>query len=146
MLNSEEIIEAQQRAKEYHEMADEHCPTGGLLLGDESPSEEKTVPEPNTFECPDHLSDRARAEWNRISIEQKATLTPADAPALAAYCAAYGRWVEAEEKIQEFGVIVQNKAKNPMQNPYVAVAQQSLSTMRDFLTLLQHKAAKNTVF
>ncbi|HEX3739432.1 MAG TPA: phage terminase small subunit P27 family [Terriglobales bacterium] len=87
--------------------------------------------------CPDHLSQSARAEWNRmVSVEE---ITPEDAPALAAYCAAYGRWADAEEKIQEFGVVIQNKSKNPIQNPYVAVAQQSLSIMHKFLSLLQHK-------
>ena len=145
MLNSEEIIEAQQRANEFREIAEEHCSDGGLLLGDEPRVEHGTTPTPNGIICPDHLSDRARNEWDRISLERQDSLTPADAPALAAYCAAYGRWVEAEEKIRKHGLIVENKAKNPIQNPYLAVAQQSLGIMQSFLTLLQHRT-QNTVF
>jgi hypothetical protein len=36
MLNNDEMIEAQKRAKEYREMAEEYCPRGGFLFGDEN--------------------------------------------------------------------------------------------------------------
>lgn len=35
MWTNEEIIEAQKRAREYREMAEEYCPRGGFLFGDE---------------------------------------------------------------------------------------------------------------
>lgn len=97
--------------------------------------------------APEHLSTIARAEWDRLVLEQKDTLTFTDAPALAAYCAAYGRWVEAEKRIQESGTVVKDKAGKVMTNPYVAIAEQSLSIMHRFLSLLQHKQSdSNAVF
>lgn len=98
--------------------------------------------------CPEHLSETARTEWNRITIEQRESLTSADTPALAAYCTAYARWIEAEQQIQKSGTVVKtSKDSKPVPNPYLAVSKQALDIMRDFLTLLQHKAtAQNTVF
>lgn len=91
--------------------------------------------------CPDHLSELARSEWNRIAAEHPT----ADTTTLAAYCAAYGRWVDAEQNIQKFGVVVKTKSGSPQTNPYVAVAEQSLNTMHKFLGLLNHTDSR-TVF
>jgi len=138
--NEEEILEARQRSREWREMMEEHCPQGGALLGDE-PIEEAVQVTSSLMPCPNHLSEAARSEWNRISADQKDALSPADAPALAAYCVAYERWTDAELKIQEHGTIIKNKAGNAVPNPYVTVAQQSLDVMHKFLTLLQHNQA-----
>jgi P27 family predicted phage terminase small subunit len=91
--------------------------------------------------CPDHLSELARLEWNRIAAQHPT----ADSTTIAAYCAAYGRWVEAEQKINEFGVVIKAKSGNAQTNPYVAVAEQSLNTMHKFLALLNHTDSR-TVF
>ena len=85
--------------------------------------------------CPNHLSEIARQEWNRIATDHPT----ADTTTLAAYCAAYGRWVDAEQKINEFGVVIKTKSGNAQTNPYVAIAEQSLNIMHKFLGLLNHK-------
>jgi P27 family predicted phage terminase small subunit len=96
----------------------------------------------STPTCPEHLGELARLEWNRIAAEH----ATADPTTLAAYCAAYGRWVDAEQKINEFGVVIKTKGSDKAQtNPYVAVAEQSLNTMHKFLSLLNHTDSK-TVF
>jgi P27 family predicted phage terminase small subunit len=93
----------------------------------------------HTMICPEHLSEFARAEWDRmISVEQ---ITPADEPALAAYCAAYGRWKDAEVNIQKHGTILKNKAGNAVANPYISVAETSMGIMHKFLQLLHGKQA-----
>ena len=33
-MNEQEIVEAERRAREFREMAEEYCPNGGLLFGD----------------------------------------------------------------------------------------------------------------
>ena len=55
--------------------------------------------------CPDHLTVEARAEWDRITIELEklGLLTQLDRAALAVYCQAWGRWVEAERHLAEDG-------------------------------------------
>jgi P27 family predicted phage terminase small subunit len=54
--------------------------------------------------CPTHLSDAARKEWRRLAtpLHDAGILTLADRAALAAYCQAYARWVEAEERLAEW--------------------------------------------
>ncbi len=58
--------------------------------------------------CPAHLCPEARAEWKRISkkLHTLGLLTELDAAALALYCQAYGRWVLAEQKLAEFGLLI----------------------------------------
>lgn len=53
--------------------------------------------------CPAHLDRVARNEWRRLATPmfEAGVLTLADRAALAAYCQAYARWVEAEEKLKE---------------------------------------------
>jgi P27 family predicted phage terminase small subunit len=86
--------------------------------------------------CPRHLSDEAKAEWKRIARELAAIglLTSVDRAALAAYCSAYGRWVEAERGLQKSAaLIVKSPSGQPMQNPFVGVINTAFDQMRKFL-------------
>lgn len=55
--------------------------------------------------CPKHLSTTARTEWRRITVELEklGLISQIDRAALAVYCQAYGRWVQAENKLKELG-------------------------------------------
>jgi P27 family predicted phage terminase small subunit len=44
-------------------------------------------------------------------------LTIIDRAALAAYCQAWGRWVEAEDNIQRFGAVIETSKGLPLVNP-----------------------------
>lgn len=96
----------------------------------------KREPKPTgTPTCPRHLDEEAKKEWKRISAELTTLglLTSVDRAALAAYCAAYSRWVKAEESIQRFGAVIKSpKSGFPIQNPYVSVANTALDHMRKF--------------
>ena len=52
------------------------------------------MPEP-----PDHLNPDSRTEWERVAHDLRAPWLPetVDRAALAVYCAAYARWVQAEQ-------------------------------------------------
>lgn len=52
-------------------------------------------------DAPDHLSKEALEEWGRITplLLDLGLITEIDRAALAAYCQAYGRWVNAERSI-----------------------------------------------
>ena len=85
--------------------------------------------------CPKHLSKAAKAEWKRISADLSAQglLTNVDRAALAAYCAAYARWADAEENVQKFGAVIKSpKSGFPIQNPYVGIVGSALDHMRKF--------------
>lgn len=59
-------------------------------------------------ECPDWLSDEAKAEWARVcpELEQLGVLAFIDRAALAAWCVEWARFVEAEENIREHGIVL----------------------------------------
>jgi P27 family predicted phage terminase small subunit len=88
-----------------------------------------------TAKCPPHLDAEAKKEWKRVSKELEAVglLTTVDRAALAAYCAAWSRWVAAEENIQKFGTVIKApKSGHPMQNPYLTIANTALDHLRKF--------------
>ncbi len=85
---------------------------------------------------PDWLDTEARAEWNRVTVEltDMGMLTLADRAALAAYCTAWSRWVEAEAMVKKFGTIVKSPERGfPMKSPYLSIADQALETMRKLM-------------
>jgi P27 family predicted phage terminase small subunit len=81
-------------------------------------------PLPAIPECPPELSETARREWNRLTGELAALnmITNLDRAALAAYCTAYALWIEANEAIQKFGLMIKSPSGFPVQSPYVAIA------------------------
>ena len=81
---------------------------GKRPLNLDEPQPPKVIPK-----CPKHLDENARKEWRRISLElhRLNLLTIVDRAALAAYCQAWGRWVEAEANIQRFGGVIKTPSK-----------------------------------
>ena len=99
-------------------------------------NDREPVPPDGIPDCPDFLTNEARAEWFRTAkvLKEMQLLTPADRAALAAYCTAYGRWVEAEKQVQKFGTIVKSPNKGfPMKSPYLTVADQAMESMLKFM-------------
>lgn len=99
-------------------------------------NDREPVPPDGIPDCPDFLTDEARAEWFRTAkvLKEMQLLTLADRSALAAYCTAYGRWVEAEQQVQKYGTIVKSPNKGfPMKSPYLTVADQALESMRKLM-------------
>jgi P27 family predicted phage terminase small subunit len=88
--------------------------------------------------CPAHLSATAKAEWKRLarSLNQIGLLTQVDRAALAAYCQAYGRWVEAERKLQETPVLLKTPAGYVQPSPWLAIASKQLELMAKFMAEL----------
>jgi P27 family predicted phage terminase small subunit len=84
-------------------------------------------------DCPEFLDAVAKEEWRRCVkvLAEMGVLTKADRSALAAYCVAYSRWVEAEGLVKKFGTIVKSPEKGfPMKSPYLTVADQAMENMR----------------
>ena len=99
-------------------------------------NDREPVPPDGIPDCPDFLTNEARAEWFRTAkvLKDMQLLTLADRSALAAYCTAYGRWVEAEQQVQKYGTIVKSPNKGfPMKSPYLTVADQALESMRKLM-------------
>ncbi|MCC7424457.1 MAG: phage terminase small subunit P27 family [Planctomycetaceae bacterium] len=104
---------------------------GRRPLNDREPTLQSAMPD-----CPEYLDDVAKAEWFRTAavLREMGLLTRADRTALAAYCVAYARWVEAEAQVKRYGTIVKSPDKGfPMKSPYLTVADQALETMRKLM-------------
>ena len=103
-------------------------------------AEAKVVP--SLPEPPSHLSDEARVEWARVSDElfKVGLLSGVDRAALAAYCQAYARWVQAERAIAEMakrdqltgGLMIKTTNGNAIQNPLVGTANKAAADMVRF--------------
>jgi len=104
---------------------------GKRRLNDREP-----VPPEGLPECPDFLDEEARAEWYRTAavLKEMRLLSRADRSALAAYCTAYSRWVQAEDQVKKHGsVVLSPNKKFPMKSPYLTVADQAMEAMRKFM-------------
>ena len=63
-------------------------------------------------------------------------LSGLDRTALAAYCQAYGRWVEAERKLKETPAILKMPSGYLQQNPWLTIANKQLELMARFMVEL----------
>lgn len=94
----------------------------------------KYEPKPDNTKprCPSHLNASAKAEWKRMAtkLHDIGLLTYIDKAALAAYCQAYGRWVEAEKVVKKTGILYTTEKGNIIQHPSVGVAN---TAMRDMM-------------
>lgn len=93
-------------------------------------------PEPEIPECPSHLNEEAKKEWERIVPElyQLGLMTKIDMSAIAGYCQSYGRWVEAEKLLKEESFIDFSPKGYPMQNPLITISNRALELIHKFLT------------
>lgn len=85
--------------------------------------------------CPAHLCPTAKAEWKRLAAElhRLGILTDMDRAALAAYCQAYGRWVEAERRLKETPLLIKLPSGYIQQSPWLAIANKQLELMHRYL-------------
>lgn len=88
--------------------------------------------------CPDHLMPAARKEWRRLATPmfRAGVLTLADRAALAAYCQAYGRWVEAEEKLQSSPALLKTPSGAIQQSPLISIANKQQELMGRYMAEL----------
>lgn len=87
--------------------------------------------------CPTHICPEGKREWNRVAgrLKKYGLLTTIDRAALAAYCQAYGRWVQAEHELEKTGgdMICYSPNGYPMQNPLISIANGAMKMMLDAL-------------
>lgn len=88
--------------------------------------------------CPAHLSGAARTEWRRLAtpLHEAGLLTLADRAALAAYCQAWARWVEAEEHLSKTPPLLKTPSGYVQQSPWLSVANKQMELMGRYMTEL----------
>lgn len=100
---------------------------GKRPLNDSEPQPRAVIPT-----APKHLDDEARREWRRMAktLHELGLLTEVDRSALAAYCISWSRWVLAEAKVREFGLVLKSPDKGwPVQSPYLPIANRAMEQM-----------------
>lgn len=90
------------------------------------------MPEPKIPKPPDILTGQALAEWKRITVELEklGILTNLDLAALAAYCQAWARWLDAESKLAKTGPVVKAPSGYPMLNPWLSIANKAIQQVQ----------------
>jgi len=87
--------------------------------------------------CPKHLSAEAQKEWRRVAkqLYDLKLLTDVDRAALAAYCQAWARWVQAEKEMatEDFRMITLTEKGYPVLTPWFSVADKAMKQMKVFL-------------
>ena len=103
---------------------------GKRKLNKKEPKPRRSLPQ-----CPRQLGSTAKTEWKRTARElsKLGLLSTIDRAALAAYCASWARWIEAEEKLRKHGTIVKSPNGFPVQSPYLAVANGAMKAMTRLL-------------
>lgn len=88
--------------------------------------------------CPPHLSRHAQNEWRRLAtpLHRMGVLTVCDRAALAAYCQAWARWVEAEEKLAQTPPLLKTPSGYVQQSPWLSIANKQLELMGRYMAEL----------
>ncbi|HEX7119405.1 MAG TPA: phage terminase small subunit P27 family [Longimicrobiales bacterium] len=110
----------------------------------------KTGPKPaqTTPEMPTWMRGEARKEWKRIVPELDALglLAKVDLAVLAMYCAAWGRYCEAEKKLKRHGMTMVSPSGYEQKSPFLTIADKALDQVRRLATELGlSPAARNRV-
>jgi P27 family predicted phage terminase small subunit len=88
--------------------------------------------------CPPHLTPPAAREWRRVArvLRDAGVLTAADTAALAAYCQAWGRWVEAETRLREAPLLYKTPSGHVQQSPWLGIIHKQLELMGRYMVEL----------
>lgn len=87
------------------------------------PAEDLTPPMP--------LFGAASREWNRVApfLHRLGLVTELDLTTLAAYCEAWGRYVDAQADLRAYGAVVEGYRGGLVKNPAAQVARDALADM-----------------
>ena len=88
--------------------------------------------------CPAHLGPSAKAEWKRLArdLNRIGLLTMVDRAALAVYCQSWGRWVEAERKLQDTPPLLKTPAGYIQISPWLTIANKERELMARYMAEL----------
>lgn len=83
---------------------------------------------------PVSMKGEALEEWKRRApqLVTLGLLTELDTPAFIGYCRSWGRYVDAEAKVEKVGEVVSAPSGYPIQNPYRAIANKALEQCKTF--------------
>jgi P27 family predicted phage terminase small subunit len=91
----------------------------------------QTISPSDQLECPPQLPSVAKEEWHRIvgELTVLGVLSKFDRLPLAIYCGAYALWLEANDALQTYGVVIKSPSGYPVPSPYLAIRNRAEDTM-----------------
>lgn len=94
-------------------------------------SDTAKVPPASDITPPMPLYGAASREWYRVApyLHKLGLLTDLDLTTLAAYCEAWGRYVEAQEEYRQVGALIQGYRGSLVKNPAAQIARDALADM-----------------
>jgi len=113
--------------------------TGGTLRTHKKPrSDQEPKPPEKMPDCPAHLNEAARTEWDRCGdvLQSVGLMTELDMAVFAGYCDAFSQWGEATIQIQKTGMVYKKIDGTPGLNPYLRVAKEAYDRMMRAAVLL----------
>jgi P27 family predicted phage terminase small subunit len=95
----------------------------------------RPTPAAGTPDCPDHLDDLARKEWDRLTsiLVAMKVLTEADYIALANLCQAYSTLVNAQKQMNKTGILYKSKSGYIQQSPLLGIIHTQTTIVNNLL-------------
>jgi P27 family predicted phage terminase small subunit len=97
---------------------------------------EPVVPVPTSAPyAPRHLGHEAKREWRRMAtiLLEAGLYSEVDRAALAMYCQAWGRWVEAERELAKGDTILEGPNGGMYQSAWLSVANKAQDQLRKMI-------------
>ncbi len=85
-------------------------------------------------ECPEWIPGEGKEAWGKLApwLTKNRILTGTDLHNLEAFCAAYGRWRDAEEHYALTGPVITGATGGPVKNPAATIINESLKQLSSF--------------
>ena len=96
------------------------------------PAPKRLSTKPGTPSVPAWLDTEAKAEWRRVvpELDRLGVLAKVDRAALATYCAAWSKFVQAEKLLQSDDLVAERRAGNgPAKNPAWQIWREAATTV-----------------
>ena len=95
-------------------------------------------PDTDIPDCPAHLLPEAKKEWKRIvpELEKMRIISEMDRSALAVYCQAFARWVQAEKKLKSMSddsLVDETPSGYKQISVWLQISNRSVEQMHKFL-------------
>ncbi|MFG2683151.1 phage terminase small subunit P27 family [Streptomyces sp. NPDC048392] len=96
------------------------------------PTPKRVTAAPGVPDAPDWLDEEATAEWGRVvpDLDRLGVLAMVDRAVLATYCAAWSKFVQAEQLLQSDDLVAERRAGNgPAKNPAWQIWREAATTV-----------------
>lgn len=97
--------------------------------------ENEPKPKQADLSVPDGLSVEASKHWQVVArqLHDARILTELDTHALCLYCEAYSKWMEANNNIAKYGMVVKSPNGFPVQSPYLSISNKAFEQMKGIM-------------